>query len=212
MKPLTVAFLALLVAMTAFAEPPAQHQFREATPIGPDEGFPSEFAFTVGQWSCRITPEGKANCVSGPRKWRFAVPTEDGGIERLFTSGDDPVVLAYQLSTGEASWGTVVGITPGARKQKWVASISDMNLVAPIERDGSVFVAALAFVASIDSTDGHFIWLHKCVYDGSRREATEITLTADTVIVKLFDDSRPTDQRLTCYNAATGAFVACPGV
>lgn len=210
MKHFAVTLFAVLVPLAAFGETPASNQFRQATPIGPDEPFPSEFGFTAGQWKCRITATGKAGCVFGSRKWWFTVSTGAGRIERLFSSGNGPVVLAYELTDDESNWGTVVGVLSGARQEKWKAHVRGLNLATPIERGGSVFVAASGFVASIDSSDGHFNWRHECLYDGSGWTATELTLTADTVIVNSFNVSHPADHSLSCYAAVTGVFVTCP--
>ena len=210
MKHAILIFLALVAASAAYAKSDAPRPFSVAVPVGPDPMMPLSFKFSAFPWECRVTAGGSGLCVHAGNRWRFALPTGGGEIEKLFFSASDVIVLAYEVTDQESGWAYVVGFHPKARHPQWRAHIRGLNLAIPILKDRSVLIAALTFVGSIDQGDGHFDWRHEFVYNGSGRTSTDMSVVDGTLVVKSLNVEHADDVLTACYSLATGVIVSCP--
>ncbi|HJQ37057.1 MAG TPA: hypothetical protein VKB93_07955 [Thermoanaerobaculia bacterium] len=179
------------------------HPFLRATPYPPDAFSPNSFSFAVLGWQCTVSAEGAGRCRNAKNTWRFSLPVDDGRINVLYVSADEPLVFTYLLTDEESDWGRVTGIAPRARRPAWTTQVGGLNLATPVASADSVFIAALAFVASVNRTTGSIEWRHDTVYDGSGRTKIQLAVENNTVRVTA-------DSTAVCYDSATGAVVACP--
>ncbi len=185
--------------------------FLRATPDNPDTISPKRFAFAVLGWQCSVSAEGIAQCKDAKKStWRFRLPVEDGRIDALYVSADAPLVFAYTLTDEESSWCKLTGIAPRARRPAWTTQASGLNLTTPVASAESVFIAALASVGSVNRRTGAIEWRHDSVYDRSGRTAIELAVENDVLRVTATKPWGNEEATVVCYDAATGAVVACP--
>ncbi len=186
--------------------------FRTAEPQKPASGDPTQFAFSVGDRNCTVSHKGLGRCAGpGAAAWRFEVPAHKARITALYVHvmGAE-LFMAYELSDDEASWGQLIRLRPGKGQPLWRVPVRGLNLAAPVQRDGDVYLAALAFVARVDGRSGRPVWRLERGYDGGGRVLSELDLVGDLVLVRTLDPSNRASVRVECLAADLGVSMRCP--
>lgn len=200
--PAAVVF-ALIIAGGVRAQP-----FEESVRRGLDR--PGSFSFVDGERTCHVTAAGAALCQrKGGRDWPFRLPVADGRINSLsFARYRDDLLLAYELDDGEGGWAQIVRIARGAKEPRWRFHVRGFNMATPVLHEGTILVAALAFLARIDTESGWPDWRLERVYAGGGFEIPELEVAGKRVIVHSRDGT--TDQRRSeCFDVKTGACTSC---
>ncbi|HZI19171.1 MAG TPA: hypothetical protein VEY09_11295 [Pyrinomonadaceae bacterium] len=164
---LLTAFL-LAAAVAAAQAPPAAgggthdaRVFREARGVGADAArLPEAFEFELSGYSYRVGNNGSGRRTKDGKTRLFNLRLDGPDfIERIyFDEYEGNVILACEVSDGDAGAGLVLRLEQPSMRARWRRAVPTFN-VGPPARDGAgLYLTALNFVARLDLDSGRYVW------------------------------------------------------
>ena len=129
---------------------------------------PAPIDFSEGEYTYRITPDGKG--VVKPRNGKsrtLDLRLARGDVLQDYIyhaeyKGD--LLLIYQAGDVEYSTGFIVRIDLKTLKLKWKGSLVGFNIGNGLIHEGYVYVTAIGFIGKVSLESGRFAWKHRNLY------------------------------------------------
>jgi hypothetical protein len=124
------------------------------------------FEFEADGFSYYIAANGNGRRTKGNKTRRFNLrfngPDFMEGLR--FAVYEDDLLLACELSDGDAAGGLFVRLEQPSMRALWRRPVPTFNLGEPLREGRHLYLTALAFIARLDLRTGEYLWQHEDLY------------------------------------------------